>query len=138
MLASRDAGTPFAAGRPYLKRQLETLLHGAMFRPVAWSGALYFPPFSGGLLLQAANAWERAGGELWPAFSGALLAEAAKDMAAPVGLAQHAPAFALRPQRARHAAAGLNGRSNDAAPQSVSNTAAGRAISPASPEGPTS
>lgn len=109
--------TPFAAGRPFLKRQLETLLQAAMFRPVAWSGALYFPPFRNGLLMKAADAWERAGGELWPAFSGALLVEAAKNMAAPVGLAQHASAFALRPQRARPAAAGLSGRSSDASPK---------------------
>jgi SAM-dependent methyltransferase len=129
--------TPFAAGRPFLKRQLEILLQAAMFRPVAWSGALYFPPFSGGLLLKAANAWERAGGELWPAFSGALLVEAAKDMAAPVGLTQHAAAFALRPQRARPAAAGLSGRSNDAgsATQSGSNATGRRAIPPASSQG---
>ncbi len=130
--------TPFGAGRPFLKRQLETLLQAAMFRPVAWSGALYFPPFSGGLLLQAANAWERAGSELWPAFSGALLVEAAKDMAAPVGLAQHAGVFALRPQRARPAAAaGLNGRRNDAGGMDASGSkdGAARAIPAPSSEG---
>lgn len=128
--------TPFAAGRPFLKRQLETLLQAAMFRPVAWSGALYFPPFQGSLVLRAADAWERAGSELWPAFSGALLVEAAKDMAAPVGLAQHAGAFALRPQRARPAAASLGGRRNDAdeAAHCRSKDGARRAIPAASPQ----
>lgn len=99
--------TPFSAGRPYSRRQMQALLEGAMFRPKYWTGALYFPPFNIALLLKAANAWERAGGELWPAFSGALLVEAEKDMAAPIGLAQRAGALALRPQRARPAAAGL-------------------------------
>lgn len=108
--------TPFSAGRPYSKRQMQALLEGAMFRPQFWTGALYFPPFNVGLLLKAADAWERAGGELWPAFSGALLVEAQKDMASPVGLAQRAPAFALRPQRARPAAAGLVGSDRERRP----------------------
>jgi SAM-dependent methyltransferase len=76
--------TPFAAGRPYLKRQLERLLQESMFRPIAWSCALYFPPFSARFLLRASRAWERAGAQLWSAFGGVLLVEAAKDMAQPV------------------------------------------------------
>ncbi len=89
--------TPFAAGRPYLKRQLEMLLEGAMFRATAWSAALYFPPFHAQLLLRAAKAWERAGSRVWPGLSGALLVEATKEMMAPVGLVRSARVRAIRP-----------------------------------------
>jgi SAM-dependent methyltransferase len=89
--------TPFAAGRPYLKRQLNNLLSEGMFRAVAWSGALYFPPYNSNLLLRAANAWERAGSRAWPAFGGVLLVEAAKELLAPVRQAQRARIKALRP-----------------------------------------
>lgn len=99
--------TPFAAGRPFLKGQLERLLAGAMFRPVAWTGALYFPPLNAQILRNSADAFERAGSAMWPAFAGALLVEAEKDMANPIGLGQHAPAALLRPQRARPATASL-------------------------------
>lgn len=78
--------TPFAHGRPYLKRQLEKLLQQSMFRPLAWSSALYFPPIGARFLLRAARAWERAGARLWPALSGVILVEAAKDMAQPVAV----------------------------------------------------
>ncbi|MEZ5893175.1 MAG: methyltransferase domain-containing protein [Parvularculaceae bacterium] len=87
--------TPFAAGRPFLKRRLDGLLRDAMFRPVAWSGALFFPPVR--LALPAAKAWERAGALLWPAFSGVILVEAAKDMLAPAGLVRRAGVRAVRP-----------------------------------------
>jgi SAM-dependent methyltransferase len=76
--------TPFAAGRPYLKGQLNRLLQGAMFRALAWSSALYFPPVGAGFLLRGVNAWERAGENLWPALCGVLLVDSAKDMAQPI------------------------------------------------------
>ncbi len=89
--------TPFAAGRPYLKRQLDALLGGSMFRAVAWSRALFFPPFRPRFLLRGARAWERAGARLWPGFAGVLMVEAAKDVMAPVGLIRQARAGARRP-----------------------------------------
>lgn len=79
--------TPFAHGRPYLKRQLEKLLQRSMFRPVRWSGALYFPPLGARFLLRAARAWEKAGAQMWSGFSGVLLVEASKDMLQPVARA---------------------------------------------------
>lgn len=97
--------TPFAAGRPYLKRQLERLLQQSMFRPIAWSGALYFPPLGVRFLLRAARAWERAGAQLWPAFGGVLMVEAAKDMVQPVARAVAARAGA--PVVARPAITGV-------------------------------
>ena len=89
--------TPFAAGRPYLKGQLDALLTGAMFRAVRWSAALYFPPLRTRFLLRAARAWERAGARVWPGLSGVLLVEAAKDMLAPAGLVRSARERGLRP-----------------------------------------
>jgi SAM-dependent methyltransferase len=97
--------TPFAAGRPYLKRQLNTLLEGSMFRAAAWSRALYFPPFRARFLLRAAKAWERAGSRVWPGLSGVVLVEATKEMMAPVGLVRSARVRAIRPALA---APGLN------------------------------
>lgn len=98
--------TPFAHGRPFLKRQLERLLADATFRPVYWASALYFPPVSWRPMLRAARAWERAGAELWPAFGGVLLVEAEKDMLSPIGLAAPARARLGAPAVARPALAG--------------------------------
>ena len=95
--------TPFAHGRPFLKGQLERLLQRSMFRPLAWSGALYFPPLGARFLLRAANAWERAGARLWSGLSGVLMVEAAKDMAQPVARAAPVKALIERPAVARPA-----------------------------------
>ncbi len=95
--------TPFAHGRPYLKLQLERLLLGAMFRPTAWSGALYFPPLGARFLLRAARAWERAGARMWTGLSGVLMVEAAKDMMQPVARAAPVKARVAPPAVARPA-----------------------------------
>ena len=89
--------TPFAAGRPFLKRRLEGLLRDAIFHPTEWESALFFPPFRSQLLLRAARAWERAGSRLWPGFGGVLMLEAEKDMMAPIGLVRRAGARIARP-----------------------------------------
>ncbi|MGV6802280.1 MAG: class I SAM-dependent methyltransferase [bacterium] len=77
--------TPFSAGRPYLKGQLDRLLSESMFSPSYWSSALYFPPSDYRFLLRAANAWERAGELLWSPFAGLTLVEAVKELAVPAG-----------------------------------------------------
>ncbi len=89
--------TPFAAGRPYLKRRLEGLVRDAIFRPRFWDSALFFPPLRSSLLLRAARAWERAGARLWPGLGGVLMLEAEKDMLAPVGLVRSARVRSVRP-----------------------------------------
>jgi SAM-dependent methyltransferase len=101
--------TPFAAGRPYLRRQLDDLLQAAMFRALSWQGALYFPPFGARFLLRAASAWERAGAKLWPGLGGVLMVEAVKELLAPVGKVQRARVRTLRPSVARPAAAVRDG-----------------------------
>lgn len=106
--------TPFAAGRPYLRRQLNELLQGAMFRALSWQGALYFPPFGARFLLRASSAWERAGAKLWPGLGGVLMVEAVKELLAPVGQVQRARVRALRPSVARPAAATREGNARSA------------------------
>lgn len=93
--------TPFAAGRPYLKRQLKNLLNETLFRDDAWSAALYFPPFGARFLLRAASAWEGAGSKLWPGLGGVLMVEATKLLMAPVVQVQRARSGVLRPAAAR-------------------------------------
>lgn len=97
--------TPFAHGRPYLRRQLFGLLAECMFKPLEWAGALYFPPIDSRALLRAASAWERAGTRLWPFLSGVLMIEAGKELLAPVGRVQRAGVKLVRPQYAKPAAA---------------------------------
>ncbi|MEX0646030.1 MAG: methyltransferase domain-containing protein [Parvularculaceae bacterium] len=97
--------TPFAAGRPYLKRQLFGLLENAMFKPESLKGALYFPPFGARFLLRAASAWERAGARVWPGLGGVLMVEATKELLAPVVQVQRSRQRALRPSAPKPAAA---------------------------------
>jgi len=84
--------TPFAAGRPYLKHQLNSVLKTTAFRATHWSAALYYPPLKTKLLLRAASAWERAGARLWSGVSGVIMVEAQKDLMAPAGLVRSANA----------------------------------------------
>ena len=77
-------GTPFGHGRPFTRRQLETLIGDAELEPTGWTRALYLPP------LPWATRWvdgaEQMGAKLWPGFAGLILMEAIK------------PIFAVRPQ----------------------------------------
>jgi SAM-dependent methyltransferase len=87
---ARLDNTPFGQGRPYSRRQLEELLVEALFTPMDWSGALYFPPLGKRMLLRSATAWERVGAGITPAFSGVLIVEARKELMAPIGKAAKA------------------------------------------------
>jgi SAM-dependent methyltransferase len=82
---ARLDNTPFGFGRPYSRRQLEQLLVGAMFTPVDWGGALYFPPLGRAMLLRSSTAWERVGESVSPAFCGVMIVEARKELVAPIG-----------------------------------------------------
>lgn len=82
---ARLDNTPFGQGRPYSRRQLEQLLLGAMFSPLDWGGALYFPPLGREMLLRSSTAWERVGASISPAFCGVLIVEASKELVAPIG-----------------------------------------------------
>jgi len=72
--------TPFGYGRPYSRRQLETLLVDSLFTPLEWAPALYMPPLDRPWLLRWATVFERVGARLWPAFSGVIIVEARKEL----------------------------------------------------------
>ena len=82
--------TPFGAGRPYSRTQLDKLLQGGMFQPTAYASALHFPPIGHDALLRIARAWERLGDAidalpvLLPSLAGVVMIEARKSMAVPV------------------------------------------------------
>ncbi len=100
---ARLDNTPFGQGRPYSRRQLEELLVEALFTPIDWSGALYFPPLGKRMLLRSATAWERLGAGISPAFSGVLIVEARKELMAPIGKAAKARTLRLLvPQASGH------------------------------------
>jgi hypothetical protein len=82
---ARLDNTPFGHGRPYSRRQLDQLLTAAMFTPLDWGGALFFPPLGRQILLRSSTAWERVGAGLSPAFCGVLIVEASKELMAPIG-----------------------------------------------------
>ncbi|KAA5803388.1 methyltransferase domain-containing protein [Alkalicaulis satelles] len=89
-LWARAESTPFGHGRPFSRRQLSDLLTGALFEPVAWSRALYAPPWRWTCGPKLAPALESAGERAAPAFGGLILAEAIKHVGAvhPGGAAQ--------------------------------------------------
>lgn len=84
--------SPFAAGRPFSRRQLTSLLQGSMFAPTATATALHFPPINSKGLLRIARTWERLGAtiESWnlpwllPNLAGLNLVEARKSTAIPL------------------------------------------------------
>ncbi len=76
--------TPMAAGRPWLRGQLNRLLEGALFTPSKVIRALHFPPLQLRLIHKSAKAWENIGKRLWPGFCGVLIIEAQKSLLNPV------------------------------------------------------
>jgi SAM-dependent methyltransferase len=79
--------TPFGQGRPFSRRQLETLVREADLEPLGWTRALYAPPF--GWAARWAEGFEQAGALLWPPFAGLILLEVVKHT------------FAVRPRGAK-------------------------------------
>lgn len=88
-LWARFDHTPFGHGRPFSRQQISTILEDAMFKPVGWSHALFFPPIGRSLVLRSAAAWERLGLWISPTFSGVIIVEATKQI------------YAVRPRK-RH------------------------------------
>jgi SAM-dependent methyltransferase len=78
--------TPFGHGRPFTRRQLETLIGDAELEPAGWTRALYIPPIA--WAAPWADSAEQLGSALLPGFAGLILMEATK------------PAFAVRPRGA--------------------------------------
>lgn len=100
-LWARAEATPFGHGRPYTRGQVERLAREADLEPLAWSQALYGPPWPG--LVGWAEGLERWGGRLTPGAGGVVLLEAVKSglVLRPVGAAAEParlePALAAQP-----------------------------------------
>lgn len=79
MWASRD-NTPFGAGHPYSRPQLDQLLRDHSFVPEIWRDALYLPPSQSRALLGAARFFERGGRVLGSTLSGVMVVCARKQL----------------------------------------------------------
>jgi SAM-dependent methyltransferase len=78
--------TPFGHGRPFTRSQLEQVVTGAGLEPLAWSRALYAPPYRA--FAPWAEAVEQIGSRLAAPASGVVMLEAVKQT------------FAVRPRGA--------------------------------------
>ena len=89
--------TPFGHGRPFSRAQLTQLLGDALFEPVAWSRAIYAPPWKWAANARISNTWEGLGEKLWAGLGGVIMVEVVKRTTAlrPMGRAAHAGARAL-------------------------------------------
>jgi len=94
---ARLDSTPFGNGRPFSRGQVVRLLREALFTPVGWDEALYFPPVSSRWLLRTATAWERAGGGLSLPFAGVHVVEATKQLYRPAAVKRPALAPVMEP-----------------------------------------
>ncbi|MFP4518845.1 MAG: class I SAM-dependent methyltransferase [Oceanicaulis sp.] len=81
-LWARTDSTPFGHGRPFSRTQLTRILTDALFEPVAWSRALYAPPWRWSCHPKPAEAFETAGETAFGAFGGLILVEAVKHVGA--------------------------------------------------------
>lgn len=109
--------TPFGHGRPFSRRQLETLMREAEFEPLGWTRALYLPPLA--MAARWSEGFEQAGARLWPRFGGLILMEAVKRTFAPATVGQRVrarprPAFQAAPVAGNIAASASLGRERTA------------------------
>lgn len=88
---ARADSTPFGHGRPFSRGQLERLLTGALFEPVAWARALYAPPWTVFCGPRLSGFFESAGERVWPGFGGLIMVEAVKHVGAVRPLASAVP-----------------------------------------------
>ena len=77
--AQRD-NTPFGAGHPFSRSQLDQLLRAHSFLPEIWRDALYLPPTQWPPLLKSARLFERGGRLFGPALAGATCVRAKKQL----------------------------------------------------------
>jgi SAM-dependent methyltransferase len=72
--------TPFGAGNPFSRGQLDKLLRDHSFVPLAWREALYLPPVQHRLVLKSARFFERAGRLFGPTLAGTICVVAKKEL----------------------------------------------------------
>ncbi len=85
--------SPFGVGRPFSRGELDRLLRGALFEPIAWDRALYVPPFRGRRLVRTGIGWDRVLRKIFPALAGVHLVEAGKSLygSAPIAVGRATP-----------------------------------------------
>jgi len=96
-LWARLDATPFGQGQPFSRAQLTGLMRDALFTPIHWTEALYFPPVQRRTVLRTAVAWERVGATLSLPFAGVHIIEATKQVYRPVASRKVARRFVLAP-----------------------------------------
>lgn len=96
-LWARLDATPFGQGQPFSRGQLTGLMREALFTPVHWAEALYFPPVQRRTVLRTAPVWEHVGATLSLPFAGVHVIEATKQVYRPVASRKKARRFALAP-----------------------------------------
>jgi SAM-dependent methyltransferase len=79
MWSSTD-NTPFGAGNPFSRPQLDKLLRDHSFIPEQWRDALYLPPVPHKLALKSARFFERGGRVLGPTLAGVVCVVARKEL----------------------------------------------------------
>jgi len=84
--------SPFGHGHPYSQGQIKRLLRESLFAPTAQERALFVPPSQKRIVLQSAQAFERAGNRWFQAVSGVLIIEASKQLYAGTAVKAKAPA----------------------------------------------
>ena len=72
--------TPFGAGNPFSRSQLDKLLRDHSFAPEHWREALYLPPTQNRLVLRSARLFERVGRIFGPTLAGVLCVVARKEL----------------------------------------------------------
>jgi SAM-dependent methyltransferase len=87
--------SPFAHGRPFNRRQLETLLRDSMFVPERWDSALFLPPLRSRRLVRTGTRWEQIGRRLWPRLAGVHIVDSSKSMYAVTLVGKAVPAKRL-------------------------------------------
>jgi SAM-dependent methyltransferase len=81
---ARADNNPFAQGQPFSRRQVTALMRNALFTPIEWSEALYFPPMKRKVILKMAAATEAIGARLSLPLAGVHIIEATKQVYRPV------------------------------------------------------
>jgi SAM-dependent methyltransferase len=72
--------TPFGAGNPFSRGQLDKLLRDHSFVPTGWRDCLYLPPSQAPLMLKSARFFERGGRLFGPTLAGAICVQAKKEL----------------------------------------------------------
>lgn len=96
--------TPFGAGNPFSRGQLDKLLRDHSFVPEAWREALYLPPIQHKLVLKSARLFERGGRLLGPTLAGLLCVRARKELFPAVPRRRRAERYVRVPSLAPQAA----------------------------------